>query len=160
MSLRMSTMPALHSFLPVALPATAAAGVPPGGEATMFLRSYCLELHKLAPHPKTEYKFADEGEQEKLGTNYGIVDRAFRLVQTREIKLSQFHNVDSVIQWSLWASLEGMDQKKFHEEYFKLVRKNYEAKKMKWDKDAERMIEASAVELWSDVQRVLGTKGS
>ncbi len=150
----------MGAMLSLSSPAGAAAAgitttVPPGGTATTPLRSYCLELRKLAPHPKTEYKFADADEQQKLGTNRSIVDKTFHLRQTGQLPLAH-QTLDGVIQWSLWTRLEGMDEKKFREEYFKLVRKNYDAQKKKWDKDAERLIETSAQELWGHVRTVLG----
>jgi hypothetical protein len=121
----------------------------------MPLRSYCVELHKLAPHPKTEYRFGDEEDQKQLGPNRPIVDRTFSMVQTGKLQLPHDHSLDTVIQWSLWSKIEGMDEKKFDEEFLKLVHKNFEAQKRKWDKAAEQQEEASSRTLWQSVQAVL-----
>ena len=128
---------------------------PTGGEVTVPMRSYCVELHKLAPHPKTEYKFGDEGDQEKLGGNRPVLARTLQLWQTRQLATDKGHGIDSIIQWSLWAKIEKMGEKEFMDEFMKLVHKNYEAKKQKWNKDAEKQVRTSGQELWKLVQAVL-----
>jgi len=128
---------------------------PTGGEATELMRSYCVELHKLAPHPKTEYKFGDEGDQEKLGGNRVVLERTLRLWQTHQLATDKGQSLDSIIQWSLWARIEKMGPKEFMDAYMKLVHKNYEAKKEKWNKDTEKIVEASGQDLWKMVQLVL-----
>jgi FecR protein len=150
-------MISMGGFMRIAPASALGAGpaAPTGGEASMPLRSYCVELHKLAPHPKTEYRFGDEADQKELGPNRPIVDRTFSLVQTGKLQLPPDHQLDNVIQWSLWSKIEGMDQKKFHEEFMKLVQKNAEIQKRKWDKPAEKQAEASGQQLWRLVQTVL-----
>jgi len=147
----------MGGFLRIAPAGALASGpaAPVGGEAGMPLRSFCVELHKLAPHPKTEYKIGDESDQAGLGANRAIVDRVFTRVQTGQLRLPPGHPMDSVIQWSLWCKIEGMDEKKFHEEFTKLVHKNYEAQKKKWDKNAEHQTEEASRSLWSAVSEVL-----
>jgi hypothetical protein len=125
-------------------------------KATMMLRSYCVELHKLAPHQKTEYKFADGDDQRDLGQHYTILDRTFRLVQTKQLTLTPSNGLDSVIQWSLWARIEKLDEKKFLDEFTKLVHKNYDAQKRKWDKAAETEVGGSGRQLFKLVATVLG----
>jgi len=129
--------------------------VPAGGEASVPMRSYCVELHKLAPHPKTEYKFGDAGDQEKLGVNLPVLERTLRLWQTNQLPTDKGHGLDDIIQWSLWAKIEKMDEKEFMQQYMNLVHKNYEARKMKWDKNAQAMVETSGKDLWKMVQAVL-----
>lgn len=133
------------------------ATAPAGSEATMMLRSYCVELHKLAPHPKTVYKFADAGDQKKYAPNRELVDRAFHLVLTRQITLPPGQTMDSLVQWMLWKNIEGLDEKRFHEEFFDLVKKNYEAQK-KWDKNAQQDVEKLEQDLWNNTQKVLTAK--
>jgi hypothetical protein len=132
--------------------------VPAGTEGTMMLRSYCVELHKLAPHPKSIYKFADEGDQKRFAPNRVLVDRAFHLVLTRQITLPRGQAMDSLVQWMLWKNIEGMDAKKFHEEFSGLVKKNYEAQKKKWDKAAEQESERLEKDLWTNIDKVLAGK--
>ncbi|HEV2022152.1 MAG TPA: hypothetical protein VGQ94_06445, partial [Terriglobales bacterium] len=69
------------------------------------------------------------------------------------------HPLDSLTQWSLWASREKMDAKKFREEYVGLGKKNYEIMKKKWDKNVQRAVEASADDLWPNVEKVLAESG-
>lgn len=130
--------------------------LPPDAEETTFIvRGYCLELHKLAPHQKTKYKFADEDEQKKLSApNLKVMEKAHQLYNARQIG-SQLHSLDSIVQWSLWASREGMNAKKFHEEFFDLVEKNYKGMNKKWDKDAKASTERMAQDLWGAVEKVL-----
>ncbi len=64
-------------------------------------------------------------------------------------------SMDSIIQYSLWTKIEKLTQKQFLDEYKLLVHKNYEAKKMKWDKDVEKSTETSGQNLWGAVQKVL-----
>lgn len=128
---------------------------PTGGEVTAPMRSYCVELHKLAPHPRTEYKFAKEDDQKKFAAHLPVLQRALELYYTRQLPSAAGHQFDSILQWSLWAKIEKMAQKEFMEEFTKLVHKNYEAKKMKWDKDAQKKVEASGQDLWKLVQIVL-----
>jgi len=65
------------------------------------------------------------------------------------------HGLDPIVQWSLWAKLGKMDRKDFSEEYEKLVRKNFEAKREKIDKATEQRVKDSEEELWKLVQVVL-----
>jgi hypothetical protein len=139
---------------PVALVASAAPVAPAGGEATVHMRSYCVELHKLAPHPKTEYKFGDEEDQTKLGVNLPVLQRALQLWRTGQIDLKG-QAIDSVIQWALWATIEKMSEDEFMKAYMGLVRKNYENQKKKWDKDVETRMQASGEDLWRLVHVVL-----
>ena len=128
---------------------------PTGGEATVPMRSYCVNLHKLAPHPTTEYKFAGEGEQKKHEEYRAVLLKTLELYQTRQLPSTKSHGLDSIIQWSLWAKIEKMGQKEFMEEFTKLVHKNYEAKKQKWDKEAQQTVAASGQDLWRLVEAVL-----
>ena len=61
-------MISMGGFLRVTPPGALGSGpaAPVGGEASMPLRSFCVELHKLAPHPKTEYKIGDESDKAGL----------------------------------------------------------------------------------------------
>ena len=136
-------------------PARMNAGNLVAGEVTSPLRSYCVEFHKLAPHQKTEYKIGDDDDQKDLGPNVMLINRTFKLVQTRQLLLTQNHGLDSVLQWSLWSKLEELNDKKFMEEFNKLVHKNYDSQKRKWDKAAEQQADASGRELWKLVQTVL-----
>ena len=127
--------------------------VEPGGEITFTLRAFCLELHKLAPHPKTKYEFEDPEKQAEMAGDRGVIDVATRLYHTGQIQ-SSMHGLDAIIQWALWAAREKMNEKSFHEEFFKLVRKNMEARKEKWNKETERNVEAMEQDLWANVQKV------
>jgi hypothetical protein len=131
------------------------AGDAGGSEGTLPLRSYCVELHKLAPHPSTEYRFGEDDDVKQFGWTRVVVDRAFYVTQTRELVLPPTHGVDTVLQWALWSELERLNEKSFLEEYGKLLRRNYEAQKKKFDKDAERQAEASGRELRALVDHVL-----
>ncbi|HXQ24966.1 MAG TPA: FecR family protein [Candidatus Acidoferrales bacterium] len=134
---------------------TAEPPMPVSNDVTEAMRSYCVQLHKLAPHPKTEYKFGDEGDQNEYGGNLQVLDRAFQLLQSGQIQSSMGHGLDPIVQWSLWAKLGKMDRKDFSEEYEKLVRKNFEAKREKIDKATEQRVKDSEEELWKLVQVVL-----
>jgi len=129
----------------------------PNSEVEFTLRGFCLELHKLAPHQKTEYKF-DEGKEEKLAPNLKVMESAARLYHTGQARPNT-HPLDSLTQWSLWASREKMDAKEFHKEFVGLVKRNHEILKRKWDKSVERAAEASADELWTSVEKVLAESG-
>jgi hypothetical protein len=122
---------------------------------TVPMRAYCVELHKLAPHPQTRYKFANEDHQKKFTEHLPVMQRALELYYTRQLPSAAGHQFDSILQWSLWAKIEKMAQKEFMEEFTKLVHKNYEAKKQKWDKEAQKKVEASGQDLWKLVQIVL-----
>ena len=121
------------------------------------LRGFCLELHKLAPHPQTEYKF-DEGKEEKLAPNLKVMEAAARLYHTGEAKPAR-HGLDALTQWSLWASREKLDAKQFREEYIGLGKKNYKALKKKWDKNVERVAEGFVDDLWPSVEKVVAESG-
>ncbi|MBV8208069.1 MAG: carboxypeptidase regulatory-like domain-containing protein [Acidobacteria bacterium] len=142
-----------------------AAGELPGGGApdtkparnvaTMLMRSYCLELHKLAPVPNTKYRFAAADLQQKLNGSADLMQRVFTSVQTGVLKVPQGHSLDGVIQWAEWALREGMDEKKFKDSYMLLVKHNYNVQKKKWDKAAEQLVESSGNSLWPVVQAAL-----
>ena len=129
----------------------------PSSEMEFTLRGFCLELHKLAPHPTTEYKF-DEGKEEKLAPNLKVMEAAARLYHSGEARPARF-SLDGVTQWALWAAREKMDAKRFREEYVGLGKKNYKALKKKWDDKVERGVEAQADELWPSVAKVLAASG-
>lgn len=131
----------------------------PSAETAFTLRGFCLELHKFVPHPRTEYKFESEEKQEKLAPELKVMDAAARIYHSGEASESG-HSLDGLTQWSLWAAREKMDAKKFREEYVGQGKKNYEILKKKWDKDAQRRIEASAVNLWPSVEKVLTESGA
>lgn len=127
--------------------------VPPGAkDATQMMRSYCVELHKLAPHQRTEYQVSGEEDQRFIGWRRPIIDNGFRLEALRKISAASGHTIDSLIQWSLWTQIEGLDQRKFEEEFTKLVRKNYDAQKRRWDDAARKQTAASAGEMWKVIQ--------
>ena len=129
--------------------------VPPSAQEVVFtLRGYCLELHKLAPHAKTNYKFADAGDMQKMAPSLKVMETANKLAAMRQLG-SQIHSLDSIVQWSLWASREKMNAKEFREEFFKLVKKNYEGQKKKFDKNAKATTEKMVDDLWPLVQKVL-----
>jgi hypothetical protein len=134
--------------------------VPANGEVSIPLRSYCLELHKQAPHPKTEYKFADADDQQKLGPQRKMIKSALRMALTGKFQPGKATALDSVIQWSVWADREDMDFGKFREEFTQLVEKNLKAQKKKWDKEAKAETEARAKELWDAVQLVTKNAGT
>jgi hypothetical protein len=145
------------TLLPVSARATVE--TPPGADASMMLRSYCVQLHKLAPHPKTVYKFADAGDQKKYALNRELVDRAFHMVLTREITLPSGQSMDDLVQWLLWKSIEGLSEKAFKDEVLRLIKINYENQKKKWDKNTEHEAERVAQNLWDNVQKVINAKG-
>jgi hypothetical protein len=131
--------------------------VPPDTNDIDFpLRGYCLELHKLAPHQKTKYKFADADEQQRLSApNLKIVQTADKMFFTGQANPPNA-SLDSLVQWSLWASREGLtDGKKFEEQYVGLVERNYKAQNKKFDKKTKENVEQIAQGFWPYVQRVL-----
>lgn len=130
----------------------------PKSEMEFTLRGFCLELHKLAPHQKTEYKFEGEGKEEKLAPNLKVMESAARLYHTGQASAAG-HSLDGLTQWALWAAREKMSAKKFQEEYVGLGKKNYEILKKKWDKNVQRAVEASAASLWPSVEKVLAESG-
>jgi hypothetical protein len=84
-----------------------------------------------------------------------VLSRVFQLLQTRQLQSSAGHGLDSIVQWSLWTRIEKMDQKDFAEAYEKLVKKNFEAKNQKIDKETEKRVKDSEQDLWKLVQVVL-----
>jgi hypothetical protein len=127
------------------------------GVGSFLLRGFCLELHKLPPHQKTEYKLADADDNQKFASHRALISRAHQMFYERKIT-PQRSSLDSVIQWSVWASREKMDQKEFEKEYMKLVEQNYKTRKMKWDKKAKQDAQASAEDLWAAVRQILAEK--
>jgi hypothetical protein len=131
--------------------------VPPGTTDLDFpLRGYCLDLHKLAPHQKTKYKFADADEQQRLSApNMKIMETADRLFFTGQANPPNA-SLDSLVQWSLWASREGLtDGKKFEEQYVGLVERNYKNQDKKFDKKTKENVEQIARGFWPYVEKVL-----
>lgn len=142
-------------------PATMPGGmyfVAPQSETEFTLRAFCLDRHKLAPHPQTEYKF-DEGKQEELAPNLKVMEVAARLYHSGAAHPAR-HNLDALTQWSLWASREKMDAKKFREEYIGLGKENYKKLKKKWDDNVERAAEGFVDDLWPSVEKVLAESGA
>lgn len=130
---------------------------PEQSAASFLLRGFCLELHKLPPHERTEYKLADAGDAQKFAAHRELISRAHRMFYERKIA-PQLNTLDGVIQWSVWVSREKMDQKDFGKEFMKLVEQNYKAKKAKWDKKAKQEAKAIGDDLWVAVSKVLAEK--
>jgi hypothetical protein len=125
-------------------------------EVIVPIRSFCLDLHKLAPHPQTAYRFVDANKQKQLGPYGDISNRVFRAVQSGETKLPPGQSLDSATQWTIWAIRERLDEpKKFTEEYMHLVEKNLHAQNKKLDKETKAKMEESAAQLFSFVQHFL-----
>jgi hypothetical protein len=148
------------SEVPATVGASTAGGfffLPPEPEETTFtLRGYCLELHKLAPHAKTKYKFADTEDEQRLSApNLKIMETANKLFFTGQDNPS-FARLDDLVQWSLWASREGItDPKKFEEAYVGLVKKNAENQNKKLDKNTKQQAEEVAQKFWPYIEKVL-----
>lgn len=143
-------------YVPAGSVLAAGPAVPPtSGTAEMDLRSYCVELHKLAPHPKTEYRFGPAEDQQSLGANRPIVDKVFSMMQTGQLAVPAGSNMDGIIQYALWTKIEQMTQKQFMDEYKLLVHKNYDAENKKWDKNADKAADTSGADLYTAVQKVL-----
>ena len=87
------------------------------------------------------------------------MESAARLYHTGAARPAR-HALDGLTQWSLWAAREKMNAKEFHEEFLKLVKHNYENMKKKWDKNVQRAVEASADDLWPNVEKVLAESGA
>jgi hypothetical protein len=149
---RMTQFGILIVIVPTAAPA--GGDEPTSGSATVPLRSFCVDLHKLAPHQKTEYRVANAGEQEKFAPDQRIIGQTIHMLESGQIHPGSL-SVDGIIQWSLWVHIEKLKEKEFNEELTKIARKNVEAQKKKWDKQTERAVEASARELWQIVDAIL-----
>jgi hypothetical protein len=143
-------------ILIVIRPSSSPAGAdePSSGSATVPLRSFCVDLHKLAPHQKTEYRVANPGEQEKFAPDQRIIGQTIHMLQSGQIHAGSL-SVDGIIQWSLWVRIEKLKEKEFKEEMTKIAHKNVEAQKKKWDKQTEKAVEASANDLWHIVDTIL-----
>jgi hypothetical protein len=131
--------------------------VPPEtDEVVGTLRGYCLDLHKLVPSSKTKYKFADAGDQQRLaGPALKIMETANKMFFTGQSNPPNA-SLDSLVQWSMWASREGIkDGKKFEEEYVGLVKRNHEGQKKKFDKKTKEQVSDIARGFWPYVQKVL-----
>jgi hypothetical protein len=149
---RMTEFGILIVIVPTAAPA--GGDEPTSRSATVPLRSFCVDLHKLAPHQKTEYRVANPSEQEKFAPDQRIIGQTIQMLQSGQIHPGSL-SVDGIIQWSLWVHIEKLKEKEFTEELTKIARKNVEAQKKKWDKQTEKAVEASARELWHIVDTIL-----
>ncbi|HXE90237.1 MAG TPA: FecR family protein [Terriglobales bacterium] len=127
--------------------------VPESGEATFNLRAFCLELEKLAPARNTSYKFASPKESGEELRSRRLISSAYTQFLTGQAR-PKLTTLDSLMQWSIWASQEKMDEKKFRRAFTDLVEKNMKAQK-KWNKEAEKQAEAAAADLWQNVSKVL-----
>jgi len=125
---------------------------PASGTASFTLRGFCLELHKAAPAPNTEYKF-DAGKTQEMGKHRDIIEAVHRMFHQGALRPT-IHDPDSIIQWALWARREKMKEDEFKEEFGKLVKQNLERQK-KWNKETKKQLEGSAADLWDKVQKVL-----
>jgi hypothetical protein len=128
-------------------------GEPTPGTLDFDLRGYCLELHKLAPHPSTKYEFAGHDEVEHFDPNRRLLGKAYQMYAAGQI--DRQYSMDGLAQWTLWASREGMDAKKFREAYVALSHQNYDSRKEKWNKEAERKAADFADGFWKEVDKVL-----
>jgi hypothetical protein len=122
---------------------------------TAPIRAFCVDLHKLAPHQKTEYRVANAGEQEKFSRDQPIIGQTMHMLEAGQITPGA-QTVDGIIQWALWVHIENLNEKEFHKEFFKIVEKNFEAQKKKMDKDTKRTVENLSRDLWTKVDAILG----
>ncbi|MCI0354587.1 MAG: FecR family protein [Acidobacteria bacterium] len=126
---------------------------PETGESTFTLRGHCLELQKLAPSTNTSYKFASPNEASEMVKNRRLISQAYHLYLTGQAR-PKMVPMDTLIQWSLWASEEKMDEKEFLRAFVKLVEKNLKTQK-KLNNEAKVRAEAAAADLWQNVSKVL-----
>ena len=127
--------------------------VPESGEATFTLRAFCLELHKLAPAKNTSYKFAPPKESVEELRSRRLISTAYHLFLTGQAR-PKMVPLDSLPQWSIWASEEKMDEKDFRRAFMGLVEKNMKAQK-KWNNEVEKQVEAAAADLWQNLSKVM-----
>jgi hypothetical protein len=126
---------------------------PESSDVTLKLRAHCLEKRKLAPEPNTSYQFAPPNEHAAMAKNRRLISQAYYLFLMGQAR-PKLVNLDSLIQWSIWASEEKMSEKELRELFVKLVEKNLKAEK-KWDKEAKQRAEAAAADLGQNVFKVL-----
>ncbi|MGH9580096.1 MAG: FecR domain-containing protein, partial [Terriglobales bacterium] len=100
--------------------------VPESGQLEFTLKGYCVELEKLPPTRNTEYRFAPPGESSRMEETRQVMHNAYRLFLTREARPTM-SPLDSLVQWSVWAFLEKMDEKEFRKKFLELVEKNLKA---------------------------------
>ena len=96
-------------------------------------------------------------EQERLSApNLKVMEAATKMFFSGQGPPPNLAGLDSLAQWSLWASREGLtDPKKFSEEYVGLVKRNYEAQNKKFDKKTKEQVENVAQQFWPYVEKVL-----
>jgi hypothetical protein len=121
---------------------------------TAPIRAFCVDLHKLAPHQKTEYRVANAGEQEKFSRDQPIIGQTMHMLEAGQITPGA-QTIDGIIQWALWVHIENLNEKEFHKEFFKIVEKNLEAQKKKMDKDTKQAVENLSRDLWTKVDAIL-----
>lgn len=127
--------------------------VPETGETTFIMRAFCLELHKLAPSKNTAYKFASPKDSAEELRSRRLISAAYHQFLTGQAR-PKMVPLDSLLQWSIWASEEKMNEKEFRSAFKDLVEKNMKAQK-KWNKQAEKQTEAAAADLWQNVSKVI-----
>jgi FecR protein len=121
---------------------------------TAPIRAFCVDLHKLAPHQKTEYRVANAGEQEKFSSDQPIIGQTMHMLEAGQITPGA-QTIDGIIQWALWVHIENLNEKEFHKEFFKIVERNFQAQKKKMDKDTKRTVENLSRDLWTKVDAIL-----
>ncbi len=146
-----STQQAMAPSAPI--PGAMHFAVPEDGQLEFTLKGYCVEREKLAPAPNTQYKFAPPEETARMVESRKVMKNAYRLFLSGEAR-PKLSTLDSLVQWSVWAHLEKMDQKEFRKRFLDLVEKNLKLQKQ-WNDENKKRAEATVEELWQKVATVL-----
>ena len=64
---------------------------------------------------------------------------------------------DSIRQWALWSSIDGLDLGSFTDAWVAHTREAAEATGFAWSDQAADMLRAAAPSRWTDIQRILET---
>jgi hypothetical protein len=129
--------------------------------ARLDLNAYCVEFLKLPPGPNTLFRLAPADVQQKYASMSKILQSAYRVSKANALHpdSNPAAYTDAMKQWSIWAVEQNLNEARFTEAFLGHTKKNVEAAKQQWSKQADDMIRAATPNRWRDIVKILHGAG-
>jgi len=125
------------------------------------LAAYCVEFLKAPPGPSTLLRLAPPDIQQKYSSMSKVLQSAYRVAKGNALHpdSNPAAYTDAMKQWSIWVVEQNLNEARFTEAFLGHTKKNVEAAKQQWSKQAEDMIRAASPNRWRDIIKILQGAG-
>jgi hypothetical protein len=125
------------------------------------LAAYCVEFLKAPPGPSTLLRLAPPDIQQKYSSMSKVLQSAYRVSKANALHpdSNPAAYTDAMKQWAVWTVEQNFNEARFTEAFLGHTKKNVEAAKQQWSKQAEAMIRQASPNRWRDVVKILQGAG-